>query len=91
MINFGGLLFLRIYLSFGVIFLYSRGYKFIIKLNLSKSPYFSLIGNLGSSYLSLFISITPEFCPNAKSKFLEMYSFCFKLNSPNGYEKYSGL
>ena len=34
--------------------------KLIKNLNLLRSPYFSFIGNLGNSNLSLFISITPE-------------------------------
>ena len=60
MLKFGGLLSFFIYLSSGSIFLYCRGNNLIKNLNLSKSPYFSLIGNLGSSYLFLLKSITPE-------------------------------
>ena len=44
----GGLLFVT-YLSSGITFLYSKGNKSIINSNLSISPYFSFIGNLGSS------------------------------------------
>ena len=40
-----------------------------IDLNLFNSPYFSFIGNLGSSRKSLVGSITPECCPKAKLKF----------------------
>ena len=58
--NFGGLLLDSKNLSFNVIKLYSSGFNLIRNSNLSKSPYFSLIGNLGNSYLSLFTSITPE-------------------------------
>ena len=43
----------------------SGEYKFNIKLNLFKSPYFSSIGNLASSYLFLLISINPESIPRA--------------------------
>ena len=38
-----------IYLSSGIILLYCKGNKSIKNANLFKSPYFSLIGNLGSS------------------------------------------
>ena len=48
MINSGGL-FEVIYLSSGEIFLYCNGKRLIKKLNLFKSPYFSLIGNRGNS------------------------------------------
>ena len=88
---FGGLLFCNINLSSGIIFLYSSGYRLNKKLNLFKSPYFSLIGNLANSYLFLLISINPECCPNAKSNLLEMYFCCSRLYSPNGYEKNTGL
>ena len=36
-----------------------------IPVNLIISPYFSFIGNLGNSYLSLFKSIKPECWQNA--------------------------
>ena len=87
----GGLLFCSIYLSLGIILLYSSGDKFNKKLNLFKSPYFSLIGNLANSYLFLLISINPECWPNAKSNLLEIYFCCSRLYSPNGYEKNIGL
>ena len=56
----GGLLLLFIYLFFGVILLYGKGKVLRINLNLSNSPYFSFIGNLGSSRKSFVESITPE-------------------------------
>ena len=56
----GGFSWLDNNFSSGVNFLYCIGKRLIKKLNLSKSPYFSLIGNLGNSNLSLFKSITPE-------------------------------
>ena len=46
--------------SSGKIFLYLKGKVLVIVVNLLCSPYFSLIGNLGSSNLSLFISIIPN-------------------------------
>ena len=55
-----------------VIFYIQVENEFIIDLNLLISPYFSLIGNLGNSNLSLLISITPECCPKANLKFFEI-------------------
>ena len=86
----GGFLFFKIYLSSGKIFLYSNGNKFIKKLNLSKSPYFSLIGNLASSYLSLLISINPECCPNPKSNLLEIYFFVLNCTHQKDKKKIKG-
>jgi hypothetical protein len=60
---------LSTYLSLGIILLYCKGKKLTKRSNLLRSPYFSFIGNLGSSYLSLFKSITPECCPKANLKF----------------------
>ena len=87
--SFGGLLSV-IYLSSGSKDLYWSGLRLIKNLNLSRSPYFSLIGNLGNSWGSLLISITPECWPKAKSKFLEIKSLIVLLYSPNGYEKKLG-
>jgi len=56
---------LVINLSSGSIFLYCSGNNLTRNSNLFKSPYFSLIGNLGNSSLSLLKSITPECCPKA--------------------------
>ncbi|SVB64052.1 uncharacterized protein METZ01_LOCUS216906 [marine metagenome] len=61
----GGLFVLVINLSSGSIFLYCRGNNLTKDSNLFKSPYFSLIGNLGNSNLSLLKSMTPECCPKA--------------------------
>ena len=80
----GGLLDSDKSLSAGKSVLYWIGKSLIINSNLSRSPYFSFIGNLGSSYLSLFKSITPECWPNAKSNLLEIYFFWSKLYSPKG-------
>ena len=84
--NFGGLLFVK-YFSNGFKALYSNGLRLIKNSNRFSSPYFSLIGNLGSSCWSLLTSITPECCPKENSKFLEIYSFMSELYSPKGYEK----
>ena len=78
------------YLSSGVMLSNFKGRVFIKVLNLFISPYFSLIGNLGNSNLSLVSSITPECCPKA---YLNPKLFIKFLNSelysPNGYEKKS--
>ena len=60
----------------------------IKNLNLFKSPYFSLIGNLGSSKKSFVLSITPECWPKAYLKPNDLIiSLNAKLYSPKGYEK----
>ena len=59
-LKLGGLFSIVNFFSRGSNCSYSRGNEFIIELNLFNCPYFSLIGNLGSSNLSLFKSITPE-------------------------------
>ena len=82
--NLGGLLLFVKYFSSGFKILYCNGLRLIKNSNLFRSPYFSLIGNLGSSWLSLLLSITPECWPKENSKFLEMYSFIRELYSPNG-------
>ena len=61
-----------------------RGNNLTRDSNLFKSPYFSLIGNLGNSNLSLLKSITPECCPKAYLNFNLIYFFCSKLYSPKG-------
>ena len=81
--NFGGLLLINNFSS-GINFLYCKGWSLIKNSNLFKSPYFSLIGNLGSSYWSLLLSITPECWPKENLKFLEIYFFIKLLYSPNG-------
>ena len=72
------------YLFSGITFLYSKGNKSILNSNLFKSPYFSLIGNLGNSYGFLLTSITPECWPKPYLKNYLINDVCSRLNSPNG-------
>ena len=85
MITFGGFVELLIYFSSGSNFLYLNGKVFNNVENLLISPYFSFMGNRGSSNKFLVSSITPECCPkaylNPKSIIMFLSSM---LNSPNG-------
>ena len=65
--------------------MYLKGRVLVIDLNLLISPYFSLMGNLGSSKKFLVSSITPECCPNAYLKPRDEIIFLNSmLYSPNG-------
>ena len=84
MFTSGGLFFACISLFLGFKFLNCKGKSLTKKSNLFKSPYFSFIGNLGNSNLSLLKSITPECWPNAYLNIFLIYVLCSRLYSPNG-------
>ena len=64
--------------------LYLKGRVFNKVLNLEISPYFSFIGNLGSSRSFFVSSITPECCPKAYLKFNSLTIFLIHSYSPKG-------
>ena len=73
------------YFSAGNIFLYFKGKVFVKVLKRFRSPYFSLIGNLGSSKRSFVSSMTPECWPKAYLKFNSLIILLnSKLYSPKG-------